>query len=262
MSSFLSLPPPCDIITKDVELFASNVIGLPLRLWYKDVDWPFVPAHSHTSSLDKQFLKVAITRKMSPQRNIPTRDAVTSSQGSGEDEENCSNKATSGSSDPGSDHLELLRTRSRSSEREHDSPETRIPAQDLQTAAANDPDKTDTTPGTSTVGSNSLIGLDTLGLTLTPLPLDMLPRRKRSLGEVLGDEKPPQKDKMSDEIDHLARAQRKRTRADGAPSSSQALPIVTRDAELNSDNRENSSPERRSVRIRDASGQEGSSTSG
>ncbi|KAI0965185.1 hypothetical protein F4678DRAFT_343560 [Xylaria arbuscula] len=194
---------------------------------------------------------------MSPQRNIPIQDAVSSSQGSGEDEENCSNKATSGSSDPGSDHLELLRTRSRSSERGRERPQTRISAQNLQAAPASNPDKTDTTPGASTVGSNSL-----LGLTLSPLPMDMLPNKKRSLGEVLGDESPPQKDKMSDEIDHLARAQRKRSRADGGPSSSQALPIVAGDVETNSDDLENRSPERRSVRVRDASRHEGSSTSG
>ncbi|KAI1503874.1 hypothetical protein F5X99DRAFT_78898 [Biscogniauxia marginata] len=42
------------------------------------------------------------------------------------------------------------------------------------------------------------------GLTPPPLPSAMLPTKKRTIGEILNDEKPPEKDKLAQEIDKLA----------------------------------------------------------
>ncbi|KAI1423305.1 hypothetical protein F5Y12DRAFT_551495 [Xylaria sp. FL1777] len=204
---------------------------------------------------------------MSQQQNTQVRDALTSSQLSREDEEICSNKATI-SSDRDSDDSELLRIRSRSSERRLQRPMTRGFAQHLQTARTSHPDTPDSTQGTSSSTTSSLIGL-----TLTPLPSAMLPSKKRSIGEVLGDESPPEKDKMSAEIDQLAgrpssdlaasssgtqnatpteSRQRKKRKASGESSTSRALPIVTRNLLTTSDERGNEPPGRRSERIRDA----------
>ncbi|KAI3338664.1 hypothetical protein F4824DRAFT_72788 [Ustulina deusta] len=181
-----------------------------------------------------------------------------SSQASREDEENCSNKATNGSSDPGSDDLELLPTRSRSSERELQRPMNTGPVQHLQAARTNHPDATDATRGISSVDSSSL-----MGLMLSPLPSAMLPNKKRSLVEVLDDESPPQKDKMSDEIDELASGhQRKKSKAHGEPSTSRAPPTGTRDSATSSDERENRPQERRSESIHDATRHRNLTTSG
>ncbi|KAI0813956.1 hypothetical protein GGR55DRAFT_489048 [Xylaria sp. FL0064] len=189
---------------------------------------------------------------MCQQPSSQTRDAMTSSQVSREDEDNYSNKATSGSSDPGSDDLELLPTHSGPSEPAVERPLTRRFAQHLQAAQTDHANTTEAAPATSTIGGNSL-----MGLTLSPLPSAMLPSRKRSLGEVLGDETPPGKDKLSAEIDHLASVQRKKSRADGDPPTPRALLIVTRDPTTHPDASENirpeRQPERRSGRIRDTS---------
>ncbi|KAI1334879.1 hypothetical protein F5Y15DRAFT_400156 [Xylariaceae sp. FL0016] len=43
------------------------------------------------------------------------------------------------------------------------------------------------------------------GLTLDPLPSAMVPSRKRSLSTILADDSPPRKDKLTEEIDQIAR---------------------------------------------------------
>ncbi|KAI0435328.1 hypothetical protein F5Y09DRAFT_2671 [Xylaria sp. FL1042] len=195
---------------------------------------------------------------MSQQRSTHARDGITSSQVSREDEDNCSNKATSGGSPhPGSDDIELFPPGSRSSERELEQPVTRQFAQHLQAVRTDHLDATDAAPETSTVGGSSL-----MGLTLSPLPSAMLPSRKRSIREVLRDESTPEKDKMSAEIDHLEKVQRKKSRTDGDPSTPRALPITTRDPSTHSDESENRSPERRSERIRGTSRRGSSAGSG
>ncbi|KAI1174632.1 hypothetical protein F4777DRAFT_377803 [Nemania sp. FL0916] len=181
------------------------------------------------------------------------------------DEENCSNRATRGSSDPGSD------TRSRSSDAGLPRPATRRPLQTLQTAQTHRLDTSRATQGISTLSSSSL-----RGLTPPPLPSAMLPSKKRSLGEVLGDESPPEKDKMSVEIDHLVGAEepswaqhptagssgtqdvlpiqshrRKRNRVSGEPSTLRAPLGVIRDSTPNSGRRGNRTAENHSENIRD-----------
>ncbi|KAI1492365.1 hypothetical protein F5X96DRAFT_396962 [Biscogniauxia mediterranea] len=53
------------------------------------------------------------------------------------------------------------------------------------------------------------------GLTPPPLPMDMLPKRKRTIREILFDENRPRKDKLAEEIDKLAN--------EAGPSSSYIL---------------------------------------
>lgn len=122
-----------------------------------------------------------------------------SSQISGEDDELCSNKAASGSSDPDSDDLSFVHARSRSSEPTLERPMTRRFLQDLEAARTSGLDVASAAQAISAPSSSSL-----RGLTPPPLPSVMLPSKKRSLGEVLSDDSPPQKDKMSVEIDQLA----------------------------------------------------------
>lgn len=100
--------------------------------------------------------------------------------------------------DPGSDRLDSAPALSRSSGRAHDGPMTRGLLQGVQTSRASNQDTTRGTQGLSTVDSGSL-----RGLTPAPLPPDILPSKKRTLGEVLRDESPPRKDKLSAEIDQL-----------------------------------------------------------
>ncbi|KAI0857646.1 hypothetical protein F4860DRAFT_352772 [Xylaria cubensis] len=185
---------------------------------------------------------------MNQQRNDHAQGARISSQTSRDDEEICSNRATSGSSDSGSDDLGLAPTRSRSSERGIQ----RRHQHDQQACQRRGPDAT---PGTLSQDSSSFI----MGLTLTPLPSAMLPMKKRPLDELLKDSTPPEKDKMSAEIDQLASETPSKTR-DVAPdepprrkrtktnegSTSQALPIIMRDLTTNSDRRGHAPPERRS----------------
>ncbi|GAW10706.1 hypothetical protein ANO14919_000410 [Xylariales sp. No.14919] len=207
---------------------------------------------------------------MSQQRDYQVRDTGTSSQLSREDDDICSNKATSGSSDSGSDDLGPSQTRSRSSERGLQRHATRRLAQHLQTARTSHSDIPDAARGESSLGSSSLIGL-----TLDPLPPDMVPNKKRSLGEVLGDDSPPQKDKLSAEIDRLAEEdlpndlsagssgtqnvapaephRHKRIRASGDPSTSRVVPIVPGGPSTSSDGPGNRPGEGRSERTRAAS---------
>lgn len=134
---------------------------------------------------------------MSQQQDDRSDDLRPSSQTS-EKEEIYSDRATSGSSDPGSDRLDSAPALSRSSGRAHDGPMTRGLLQGVQTSRASNQDTTRGTQGLSTVDSGSL-----RGLTPAPLPPDILPSKKRTLGEVLRDESPPRKDKLSAEIDQL-----------------------------------------------------------
>ncbi|KAI0537652.1 hypothetical protein GGR58DRAFT_331922 [Xylaria digitata] len=205
---------------------------------------------------------------MSQQRDYQVRDAGTPSQLSREDDEICSNKATSGSSDLGIDDLRSLHTQSQSSERELQQPTTKESKQHPQDTQTSRSDPIDVVPRVSSVDSSSLIGL-----TLEPLPGILSTSKKRSLGEVLDDESPPQKDKLSAEIEQLAgglpydlfasssRArdvapadshQQKKSRVDGELSTPRVLPIATEDLGMSSDARGDRPVERRSERIRAA----------
>ncbi|TRX96814.1 hypothetical protein FHL15_002120 [Xylaria flabelliformis] len=189
---------------------------------------------------------------MNQQRNDHAQGARISSQSSRDDEEICSNKATSGSSDSGSDNLGLALTRSRSSERGIQRSPTMRHQHDQQACQTKGPDAT---PGASSHDSSPFI----MGLTLTPLPSAMLPMKKRPLNELLEDRTPPEKDKMSAEIDQLASETPSKTRditPDEPPrrkrsktnegSTSQALPIIMRDSTTNSNRRGRAPLERRS----------------
>ncbi|KAJ3579814.1 hypothetical protein NPX13_g752 [Xylaria arbuscula] len=209
---------------------------------------------------------------MSQQQDEQVRGALlSSSQESRDDEESYSTKATrGGSSDAGSEDLELSHTRSRSSDHRPHRPVVSSLSQHIQTVQANDSNTTNPIQGTSSRGNDSLIGLS----PLSPLPHAMLPTRKRSLEEVLGDESQPAKDKMSAEIDELAREptsdlpdsssgsrdvlgarshQRKKSRSSGGSSIYRAVPVRTRSSASHSEQRRNSGEESRSQRIRNAS---------
>ncbi|KAI8953670.1 hypothetical protein F4801DRAFT_536178 [Xylaria longipes] len=193
---------------------------------------------------------------MNQQQDDHAEGVRISSQAGSEDEEICSNKATSGSSDPGSDDLGQAPTRSRSSERgPQRTTAMRLP-RDQQTSQRSGPDTARAIPGTMSLGSSSF-----MGLTLAPLPSAMLPNKKRALDEVLSDETPPEKDKMSAEIEQLAGElageallqppephRQKRSKVNEEPSTPQAPPIATRDSAMNSDRHE-----RRSEHAPDAS---------
>ncbi|KAI0406196.1 hypothetical protein F4802DRAFT_120915 [Xylaria palmicola] len=209
---------------------------------------------------------------MSQQRDSHGQDVGLSSQTSGEYDDICSNKATSGSSDPGSDDLGRLNTRSQSSELQPQRPMTRRLRHDLRATRTGSSDIAQAPQGTasSSPGSGSL-----MDLALSPLPLGMLPNRKRSLDEVLRDESPPQKDKMSVEIDRLAggepgqpsssqastsgsqnRAQshrRKKSRTSERPFAPRVIPNIVRGSSQNEEGGVNRPSERRSERLRDAS---------
>ncbi|KAI3318337.1 hypothetical protein HD806DRAFT_512594 [Xylariaceae sp. AK1471] len=211
---------------------------------------------------------------MCQRRQDRFRDVRGSSQGGGDDEETYSNKATSGSSDLGSDDLASMQTRSQSSERGLQRPMTRRLRQELQADQKNRLDASN-----PTIGISPLISSSFRGLTPDPLPSAMLPDKKRSLDEMLHDKTPPQNDKMSAEIDQLAEEgpphsyilqagpsetqnveahqshQWKRSRASGGSSTHQVLPDRT------SDGRGDRPPERRSERIRNAARHGGRGTS-
>ncbi|KAJ8131721.1 hypothetical protein O1611_g1905 [Lasiodiplodia mahajangana] len=189
-----------------------------------------------------------------------------SSHISREDEETCSNRATSGSSDIGSDDLGSTHTGLLSSEPRPQRPMTRRFLQDLHASTGR------AAREISSLGSSSL-----RGLTPPPLPPAMLPSKKRSLGEVLGDESPPEKDKMSVEIDQLAGGgpsrphalaagpsgtqsvmsiqshRRKKSKASGEELTFRMPPRGTRGSAMDSDGPGDKSPERRSERVYDAS---------
>ncbi|KAI1826503.1 hypothetical protein F4861DRAFT_86275 [Xylaria intraflava] len=214
-----------------------------------------------------------------------------SSQSSGEDGEVCSDKATIGSSDPDPDELELVQTRSRSSERSSQGSMTMRLVQDLHAAPTEgrglignrDPidggnttdvrDPTTTTQGTTGADGNPFKGL---GLTPPPLPSVMLPGKRRRLVEILDDEKAPEKDKLSVEIDRIAEAGSSESNAlqAGPPGTqndepvhphrrkksktSEQLPALrTMTDDIDPDQRGDRLPERRrSARIRDAAHQQ------
>lgn len=134
---------------------------------------------------------------MSQQQDDRFDDVGPSSQTS-EKEETYSDRATNGSSDPGSNGLDSAHTPSRSSRQAHEGPMTRPLLQDAQASRTSNQGATSGTQGLSTVDSSSL-----RGLTPAPLPPDILPSKKRTLAEVLRDESPPQKDKLCAEIDQL-----------------------------------------------------------
>ncbi|KAI0199240.1 hypothetical protein F4808DRAFT_433126 [Astrocystis sublimbata] len=125
---------------------------------------------------------------MTPQRDDHARDARVSQLTSRDDEDTYSNKATGGSSDSGSDAFGPRRTRSRSPERGRSITRGRLFDQH-----------------TSQPRNRTLTSSPFMGLALDPLPPAMLPNKKRPLAEVLSDETPPEKDKMSVELDQLAR---------------------------------------------------------
>ncbi|KAI0453111.1 hypothetical protein F5B21DRAFT_480916 [Xylaria acuta] len=209
---------------------------------------------------------------MNQQRDDNAQGVRISSQTGREDEEICSNKATSGSSDPGSDDLDLVPTRTRSSECGLQQPIAMRLPQDEQASQTNGPDTARAIPGTLSLGSSSF-----MGLTLAPLPSAMLPTKKRPLGEVLSDKTPPEKDKMSAEIDQLAGEaplqlhalsvcssetqdlapsvahRQKRSKINEELSTSQSLPTVMGDSATNSDRRSHRPPVRRSEHDPDAS---------
>ncbi|KAK5625048.1 hypothetical protein RRF57_000764 [Xylaria bambusicola] len=172
--------------------------------------------------------------------------------------------------DAGSDDPESSRTRSRSSDRGPRRPVTRRLLHNIQTAQARDSNTTGMAQRISSLGDEPLMGLS----PLSPLPPAMLPTKKRSLNEVLGDQSPPEKDKMSAEIDELAGRptsdlpssssepgnavatgshQRKKSKVSGDSSSSRALPVMTRVPATDSEQRGNRREQRRSERIRNAS---------
>lgn len=173
--------------------------------------------------------------------------------------------------DAGSDDIEPSHTRSRSFDRRPRRPVISSLSQHIQTAQADDSNAADTARGISSRGNHSLIGLS----PLSPLPHAMLPTRKRSLEEVLGDQSRPEKDKLSAEIDELAGKQppsgppessssardisatgshqRKKSRTSGEPSITRALPVRTRSSATNSEEHGNRGERRRSQRIRNAS---------
>ncbi|KAI0520930.1 hypothetical protein F5B22DRAFT_644671 [Xylaria bambusicola] len=210
---------------------------------------------------------------MSQRQNSQVRNPPSSSQDSREDEETYSTKATRGSSDAGSDDLESSRTRSRSSDRRPRRSVTRRLLQHIQTSEVSDPDTAGMAHGISSLGNEPLMGLS----PLSPLPPAMLPTKKRSLDEVLGDQSPPEKDKMSAEIDELAGGptsdlsgsssgprnavatgshQRKKSKSNGESSSARALPVMTRGSATDSEQHGNRREQRRSERIRNASHQD------
>ncbi|KAI1735757.1 hypothetical protein F4680DRAFT_297412 [Xylaria scruposa] len=198
---------------------------------------------------------------MNQQRNDHAQGARVSSQASRDDEEVCSNKATSGSSESGSDNLGLALTRSRSSERGIQRLTTLQHQHDQQASQTSGPDTANAIPRTLSHDSSSF-----MGLTLAPLPSAMLPVKKRPLDELLKDRTPPEKDKMSAEIDQLASEtpsgardvtpdeppQRKRSKTN-EESIPQALPIVMRDSTTNSDRRSRAPRDRRSEHPTNAS---------
>ncbi|KAI0867858.1 hypothetical protein GGS24DRAFT_252167 [Hypoxylon argillaceum] len=145
---------------------------------------------------------------MSQQQDDRLQDIRMSSQVSREEEEISSNRATSGSSDPDSDEFNRLYTPSRCSEPSVRPPKSRRFLEDLQAAQTN--------------RLGSLDDGSFRGLTPPPLPFDMLPSKKRPLCEVLGDESPPRKDKLTVEIEQLAREEPASSRASPAgPSGTQ-----------------------------------------
>lgn len=171
--------------------------------------------------------------------------------------------------DPGSDDLGPVHTRSRSSEPRLQRPMTRRFLQDLEAARTN---YLDVPPAAQVISAPSSSSLR--GLTPPPLPSVMLPSKKRYLGEVLSDDSPPQKDKMSAEIDQIAGGSlesqlkragpsgtqnvahtlshpAKKSRVGGGPSSPRPLPVVAGDS--SSDRLENRLLERRSGSPRDPS---------
>ncbi|KAJ2989272.1 hypothetical protein NUW58_g3553 [Xylaria curta] len=206
---------------------------------------------------------------MAPQRVNQVQDIRNSSQVSGEDDEICSNKATSGSSDPGTDDLGPEPIRSQPSKHEHHQPVARPFLLDAQIAQTG---RRDTVGVAQRISSSD--GSSFRGLTPPTLPSAMLPTRKRSIGEVLEDESPPQKDKLATEIDQLAGAgpsqpypphgsssrtrdsapspspRRKKTRASEETSAPQEERITMGDPARNPDGPVNRLPERRSERIR------------
>ncbi|KAI1436615.1 hypothetical protein GGR50DRAFT_693020 [Xylaria sp. CBS 124048] len=122
------------------------------------------------------------------------------SQSSGEEAETFSNEATSGSSDAGTSELTPAQSRSRSSE--HGRQRPRKPKRllkDLPSAPTENRDSAGSSRGMPSRGSSSF-----RGLTPPPLPSAMLPSKKRHLDEVLCDKSPPEKDKMSVEIERIA----------------------------------------------------------
>ncbi|KAI1127370.1 hypothetical protein F5Y10DRAFT_194865 [Nemania abortiva] len=206
---------------------------------------------------------------MSQQPDDQVQDHKMPSQVSREDEETCSTRATSGSSDLGSDDLGLVPTLSLSSEPGLRRPMTRRFLQDLQASQTNRLDAGRAARETLSPSNSSL-----RGLTPPPLPSSMVPSKKRSLGEVLGDESPPEKDKMSAEIDQLAGGelglshaspagpsgtqsvaptrthQRKKSRVSEESSTFRMLPRSTVDSATDRDGP--GSPERRRDRVHDA----------
>ncbi|KAI0546062.1 hypothetical protein F4679DRAFT_437434 [Xylaria curta] len=202
---------------------------------------------------------------MNQQRNNDSQGSRISSQASRDYEDVCSNKATSGSSDSGSDNLDLSPTRSRSSERDIQQLTTMRHKHNQQASQTSDPDPANAIPRTLSHDGSSF-----MGLTLTPLPSAMLPMKKRPLDELLKDKTPPEKDKMSAEIDQLASEtpsgtcdvapdeppRRKRGKA-SEESIPRALPIIMGDS-----NRRGRAPrERRSEHPTNASHRGGRPTS-
>ncbi|KAI0117777.1 hypothetical protein GGR51DRAFT_267177 [Nemania sp. FL0031] len=189
-----------------------------------------------------------------------------------EDEETSSNRATSGSSDIESDDLGSIHPGSLSSESRPRRPRPRRLKQDLRASQASRLDTGRATREISSFSSGSF-----RGLTPPPLPPAMLPSKKRSLGEVLGDKSAPQKDKMSLEIDQLAGGgssrphalpagpsgtqstrpiqsqQRKKGRVGGEDSTFRVPSRSTTGSTMDSDRSEDQSPERRSEHVNGSS---------
>ncbi|GAP86374.1 hypothetical protein SAMD00023353_1800320 [Rosellinia necatrix] len=184
-----------------------------------------------------------------------------------------SNRATSGSSDAGSDELDSVYTPSRSSQPERRRPMTRRHLQDLQAAQESHEDTAYATDEMSSLNSNPF-----RGLTPAPLPPAMLPSKKRSLDEVLRDNSPPQKDKLFTEIEQLSGEevsrphtppagpsgtqnnmpvwshQRKKSRVSIESSGPRVVPIARGDPVTNSDRRRGTSLERNSENNHDGFG--------
>ncbi|KAI1113449.1 hypothetical protein F5Y14DRAFT_210307 [Nemania sp. NC0429] len=201
---------------------------------------------------------------MSQQRDGRFQDAGMSSQASREDDELWSNKAVRGSSDPDSDDGGSVPAQSRPSEPPRlQRPMTRRFLRDLEAARTK---RLDAAPGAQPISSSSSSSF--MGLAPAPLPSVMLPSKKRSLDEVLSDDSPPQKDKMSVEIDQLAGGPRgsslnhagpsatqdaahtpsrppKKSRVGRGPLSPRPSPVVIGDLATSPDTPRNRPPERR-----------------
>ncbi|KAI8629579.1 hypothetical protein F5Y19DRAFT_86388 [Xylariaceae sp. FL1651] len=200
---------------------------------------------------------------------VSVRDAGVHSE-AGEEEDSYSNKATSGSSDLGSEDSALVQPPSRSSDRGPRRSLTRRHTTELEADRRTHQDTLSSTDGIPQLGGNSL-----RGLTPPPLPPAMLPDKKRSLGEVLRDESPPQQDKMAAEIERLAKGElssfvtepgssgtqtvgathghrRKRSKVAEESATPQVMPLARRDSNAIMDGHKDKPQERRSERIRNA----------